>query len=130
MSQWKYGNFEAEVDFTDADFLDTLEVAKQRMDEQIKNVPKVGKVTDIIRAQIACFDAFFDELFGLGAGEQIRDGRMSLEVSLSSVEAMYKFYQEEDKRTGDVFSKYNVKNNGNRQQQRYDKYKGKNNNHR
>ena len=31
MSLWKFGNFEAEVDFTDADFLDVLEEAKAEM---------------------------------------------------------------------------------------------------
>ena len=69
MSLWKFGNFEAEVDFTDADFLDTLDEAKEVMWEQQKAVPVVGKNADIIRAQCACYYAFFDTLFGDGAGE-------------------------------------------------------------
>ena len=42
MSLWKFGNFEAEVDFTDADFLDVLEEAKAEMFEAGKKVPITG----------------------------------------------------------------------------------------
>ena len=63
MSLWKFGNFEAEVDFTDADFLDVLEEAKAEMFEAGKKVPITGKQSDIIRAQCACFYVFFDTLF-------------------------------------------------------------------
>ena len=51
MSLWKFGDFEAEVDFTDADFLDVLEEAKAEMFEAGKKVPITGKQSDIIRAQ-------------------------------------------------------------------------------
>lgn len=64
MSLWKFGDFEAEVDFTDADFLDVLEEAKAEMFEAEQNVPVVGKNSDIIRARCACFYVFFDTLFG------------------------------------------------------------------
>ena len=50
MSLWKFGDFEAEVDFTDADFLDVLEEAKAEMFEAGKKVPITGKQSDIIRA--------------------------------------------------------------------------------
>ena len=62
MSLWKFGDFEAEVDFTDADFLDVLEEAKAEMFEAGKKVPITGKQSDIIRAQCACFYVFFDTL--------------------------------------------------------------------
>ena len=55
MSLWKFGDFETDVDFTDADFLDAIEDAKAAMHEEQKNVPVVGKNSDIIRAQCACF---------------------------------------------------------------------------
>ena len=60
MSLWKFGDFEAEVDFTDADFLDALDEAKAAMHEAEQNVPVVGKNSDIIRAQCSCFYVFFD----------------------------------------------------------------------
>ena len=67
MSLWKFGDFEADVDFTDADFLDAIDEAKAAMHEAEQNVPVVGKNSDIIRAQCACFYVFFDTLFGEGA---------------------------------------------------------------
>ena len=33
MSLWKFGDFEADVDFTDADFLDAIDEAKAAMHE-------------------------------------------------------------------------------------------------
>ena len=57
MSLWKFGDFEADVDFTDADFLDAIDEAKAAMHEAEQNVPVVGKNSDIIRAQCACFYA-------------------------------------------------------------------------
>ena len=43
MSLWKFGDFEADVDFTDADFLDAIDEAKAAMHEAEQNVPVVGK---------------------------------------------------------------------------------------
>ena len=43
MSLWKFGDFEADVDFTDADFLDAIDKAKAAMHEAEQNVPVVGK---------------------------------------------------------------------------------------
>ena len=78
MSLWKFGDFETDVDFTDADFLDAIEDAKAAMHEEQKNVPVVGKNSDIIRAQCACFYVFFDTLFGEGAGEGFCVGKTAL----------------------------------------------------
>ena len=68
MSLWKFGDFEADVDFTDADFLDAIDEAKAAMHEAEQNVVR-RRTGDIIRAQCACFYVFFDTLFGEGAGE-------------------------------------------------------------
>ena len=51
MSLFKFGNLEAEIDFTDVLFLENLEDAKQAMKEEVARVPKTGKTADIIRAQ-------------------------------------------------------------------------------
>ena len=40
MSLWKFGDFEADVDFTDADFLDAIDEAKAAMHEAEQNVPE------------------------------------------------------------------------------------------
>lgn len=88
MSLWKFGDFEADVDFTDADFLDVLEEAKAEMFEAGKKVPITGKQSDIIRAQCTCFYVFFDTLFGDGAGERILCGKNSIKLCTEAAESL------------------------------------------
>lgn len=127
MSQWTFGDFEIEVDFTDADFIDRMEEAKNKMDERVKQLPKVGKISDIIRAQVGCFDTFFEEMFGEKCGEKIRSGRMSLEVSIQAAESLSSFWNKEEKRIDTEYSKYQVNNQGNRKQRRDYNKNGKKN---
>ncbi|MEG2428596.1 MAG: DUF6673 family protein [Clostridium sp.] len=131
MSQWKFGDFEVEVDFTDADFIDHMEEAKNQMTEDVKQVPKVGKISDIIRAQVGCFDRFFEKMFREKCGEKIRSGRLSLEVSLQAVDNLTSFWKKEEKRIDTEYSKYQVIDHGNRDQRRnYNKNDKKNYNNR
>ena len=131
MSLYKFGNFEAEVDFTDADFLENLEEAKERLNEAEKKVPKTGRAKDIILQEVAASDAFFDTLFGDGAGYAIRDGRNSIKVCISAMEALNAAEDEDSKEIQQSREKYMVQNHGNRQHRRaYKKndkgtYKGK-----
>ena len=81
MSLWKFGTFEQEIDFTDADFMDALEEAQEQLVIQSKETPKVGKKSDIIRAQVDCFAQFFDHIFGPGTSEKMYEGRVSLELA-------------------------------------------------
>ena len=97
MSLWKFGNFEAEVDFTDADFLDAIDEAKAAMHEAEQNVPVVGKNSDIIRAQCSCFYVFFDTLFGDGAGERILCGKNSIKLCNEAAESLLDFETAEAK---------------------------------
>ena len=110
MSLWKFGNFEAEVDFTDADFLDVLEEAKAEMFEAGKKVPITGKQSDIIRAQCACFYVFFDTLFGDGAGERILCGKNSIKLCTEAAESLLDFETAETKIwTINMISMYQIK---------------------
>lgn len=116
MSRWKFGKFEAEVDFTDADFMDALEEAQEQLVIQSKETPKVGKKSDIIRAQVDCFAQFFDHIFGPGTSEKMYEGRVSLELAIQSAESFSRFGEQEGRRMDDSYSKYYV--NRNRQQRR------------
>ena len=89
MSLWKFNDFEREVDFTDADFLDRLEDAKKNMNDQLRLVPKTGKNSDIIRSQVACYRVFYDTLFGEGAGDAIMGGKTSLNICLEATAVSY-----------------------------------------
>ena len=55
MSLWKFGDFEAEVDFTDADFLDAIDEAKTAMHEAEQNVPVVERIVISSAHSVAVF---------------------------------------------------------------------------
>lgn len=108
MSLWKFGNFEADVDFTDVDFLDTIERAYDILEEDAKSLPVDGRPSAIARAQIECYDRFFENIFGEGVCNQMFDS-MSLERRLDAVEQLAKFREKEDSRFNDRVNGYTVK---------------------
>ena len=127
MSLWRFGNFEAEINFSDADFLDKLDYAKHKLNEQMKHVQKTGKMSDIIRSQCACFYSFFDTLFYEGAANEMYEGKNDLELCVQSADSIFKFQQNEEKRWNQEYGKYNVQSHGNRQQSRDYQKKNKKN---
>ena len=127
MSLWKFGDFEAEVNFTDADFLDRLDLAKEKLEDQLNHVQKTGKMGDIIRSQCACYYTFFDTLFYEGAANEMYGGKNDIELCVLSAESIYELQKKEDERWRQTYGKYNVQNHGNRQQRR--SYQKNNKNH-
>lgn len=122
MSLWKFEDFEAEIDLTDVDVAETLELAHEKMNDEFKKVPADGKTSEIYKAQIRCFTVFFDTIFGDGATEQIMKGKRSLGKCLEAADSFYSFIRAEDEKFGEAYDKYRVQNHGNRQQRRYQKY--------
>lgn len=118
MSLWKFGKFEAEVDFTDADFLEKLDNAKNALDKELKSVPAVGKMSDVVRAQCKCFHTFFDVLFYDGASTEIFGGKHSLDLCIQAAESMSALEKAEKQRFDLSYEKYQVHSHGNRQQRR------------
>ena len=126
MSLFKFGDLEAEIDFTDVDFLEDLEEAKRLMQEEARQVPKTGKTADIIRAQCQCYFHFFDRVIGDGAHEAMFSGRTSLNLCLNATDALLAFENDEAAKMSERYSEYTVKQHGNRQQKRnYNKQRGK-----
>lgn len=127
MSRWRFNNFEAEVDLTDADFYDVLDEAQKQLDEDAKKIPIVGKKSDMLRAQVKCFKNFFDCIFYPGAGDEITEGRNSLELCFKAADSLAEFVNKEDTRIEKDYGKYMPQNNGNRQQRRqYNKQNSRN----
>lgn len=118
MSHWKFGEFETEIDLTDADFLERLEESQNLLNEKCKNVPVVGKNSEIIRKQVECFADFFDSLFGEGTSGKMYGGRCSLDLAIRSAAEFSDFAGSEDKRISTFYEKYSVNTHGNREQRR------------
>lgn len=106
MSLWKYGKFQTEIDFTDADFMERLEVAYENLKKDGETVIKTGKQSEIIKSQVACFEKFFDSVFEDGASEKIMQGRKSVELCIKVSDSLAKFREAEDKRTAAAYTKY------------------------
>lgn len=128
MSLFKFGDLETEIDFTDVDFLENLDEAKKRLQEEARDVPKTGKTADIIRAQCQCYFNFFDSVIEEKAHEKMFQGKTSLRLCLDAVDDLLAYEQSEAKSLNAKYEKYNVQQHGNRQQRRnYNKQKNRKN---
>ena len=119
MSLFKFGDFEAEVDFTDADFLTDLEYAQEKLSEDVAKVPKTGKTAELFRAQCQCYFNFFDYLFGEGTHEAMFQGRTSYALCIEAGEKLSECENTQTKEFFEKYDRYNVQEHGNRQQRRY-----------
>ena len=125
MSLFRFGKLEAEVDFTDANTLDVIDEAYDRLMGDIKTLPVVGKASDIVRAQNTVYDRFFDAILGDGASEKMFVGSASLEKRIDAAESLADFREKEDDRFTGRLDGYQVKKPSvNREQRRnYQKQK-------
>lgn len=106
MSQWKFNDFETEIDFTDADFLEKFENCYQKLLEDSKTVPKVGKTSAIIRYQCEILDAFFDSVFGIGASKKMFGEKKSLDLRMQAADLLYETNNKERNRYNTITNKY------------------------
>lgn len=71
MSLFKFGELEKEIDFTDPDIIDLIEVEDERARNEAKNASPIGKASDRIRALSAIYDRFFDTVIGAGSSTKM-----------------------------------------------------------
>lgn len=114
MSLWKFNDFEADVDFTDVDFMEKFENSYADMKKNIDNTPKTGKVSEIIRAQCDVFDTFFTKVFGKKSIDKMFLGKKSVELRIEACNSLYDFRNLENRRYNSLMCKYKP----NRQQRR------------
>lgn len=80
MSQYKINGVELEIDMEDVDFLEKYEEAFKKMEEEEKDIPKIGKQSDIARKYCKMFYNLFDNIFGEGIGQQVFGGKNNLHI--------------------------------------------------
>lgn len=119
MSQWKFNDFETNVDFTDADFMEKFENAYEEMMKNIDKTPKTGKVSEAIRAQIEVFDKFFAYVFGKDAIKKLFLGKASVEMRIEACNSLYDFRNKENQRYNSMVTKYRPNRQQRRKQERY-----------
>lgn len=106
MSQWKFNDFETNIDFTDADFMERFENGYDEMMKHIDKVPKTGKISEIIRGQCKVFDAFFSDVFGEKSVEKMFLGKTSVEMRIEACNSLYDFKNREQQRFSNMSNKY------------------------
>lgn len=106
MSQWKFNDFETDIDFTDADFMEKFEDCYEKMVEESEKVPKVGKISEITRAQCKVFDDFYDRLFGGGASKAMFLGKSSMDMRVKAANSLFDFRNSEQSRYNSMINKY------------------------
>lgn len=102
MSQWEFNNFETEIDFTDADFMEKFEGCYEKMAEESEKVPKVGKVSEITRAQCKVFDDFYDRLFGNGTSGKMFLGKNSMDMRVKAANSLFDLRNSEQSRYNSI----------------------------
>lgn len=118
MSQWKFNDFETDIDFTDADFMEKFENAYTDMQKNIDHTPKTGKVSEMIRAQCEVFDIFFGKVFGEESVNKMFLGKKSVEMRIDACNSLYDFRNLENNRYSTLMSKYKPNRQQRRQQER------------
>ena len=106
MSQWKFNNFETDIDFADADFMEKFEDSYQKMVEESEKAPKIGRVSEITRAQCKVFDDFYDRLFGDEASTKMFLGKNSMDMRVQAANSLFDFRNSEQSRYNNMVNKY------------------------
>lgn len=88
---WKFNGFEVEFDVTDVDIAEKYEKTFDIMGEKEKQLPKVGKQSELLKAQFEWISETFDLLFGEGSSAKIFNGKKSVALGLEAYESFLAF---------------------------------------
>ncbi len=119
---WRYNNFECDLDFTDADFMERFENAYFNMVNQQKKVPKTGTSSEISRAWCQTFFEFVESVFGSGTKEKMFGNRVSVRLCVEVSEQLYSEYIRQKHEMNEIKNKYIARD---RQRRNKSNYRGK-----
>lgn len=118
MSLWKFGDFEREIDFTDAAFMDRVESAADQLNKEVENLPKDGKESVSIRAQNRVYDNYFNRVFGKGTSNLMFGGSESLAKRIEAASSINEFRLKQADEFSRSMDPYQVRKPVNRAQRR------------
>lgn len=120
---WKINGLELELDLEDADVFEDTIKAFEQMDEDGKNLEKVGSMPDYIRGYCNIHYKLYDRIFGEGTGEKIFNGKKNSRVCDEVYEDFLSFVNEIVKKANERRFKMNNKYMPNRNQSKNKKKK-------
>ena len=117
----KIRDIEVDFDFLDADDVERFEKEARRVKEEceIKNKQEMS-YSEVIREECNIIDRFFDNVFGNGIAEKLFNGKKNLNEHIKAFEDIVKEKIEQQKGLQNTLDRYQP----NREQRRYNKYKG------
>lgn len=118
MSQWKFNDFETDIDFTDEDFIEIVEPAENQLLEDLRNASPVGTNLEILREQREIYDRFFSEVFGEDALEDMFLGKKSVQMRIDAYFSLRELSNNVNGELQKKYSKYMVEAPQNREQRR------------
>ena len=118
----KIRDIEVDFDFLDADDMAKLEEEIKKVIEECKNKEKEElSYSEAIRNECDIIENFFDNVFGEGISEKIFKGKKNLNNHVQAFEDIMNEKIKQQKNFGDTMERYRP----NREQRRYNQYKGK-----
>lgn len=116
---FRYNDFAAEFDFTDADCAEALEKAIAQLGEDEKKLPKTGSASDILKSQCKWLRDFFDRIFGDGSGVKVCGEKNNFRICKDAYVAFLEFVSAQKQDYLDSANEVRVKYGANRAQRRH-----------
>ena len=78
MSLCKINDVELDIDMEDYDFQVKYEKAFDRLEQDEKELQKIGRASEITKAYCEMFNRLFDNIFGEGTSQKLFDGKFNM----------------------------------------------------
>lgn len=95
MKKFTFGDFTAEIDTADADFMERFETESVLAAEEQAKTERTGKRSEVIRKLCACTFAYFERLFGESASRLMFGDTVNLRNCDSALLALYEAVKED-----------------------------------
>ncbi len=115
---WRYNDCEFEFDLTDVDNIELYEKTFAKMQEDVKNMPKDGNRSAIIRAYCRSLRDVFDSLFGAGTSDKLFGSRYNATEITVCYESFLEFVTGQNKALSDLQNRVTSRYSPNRAQRR------------
>ena len=103
----KINDAELDIDFTDADQIDKIEKAADKVRSMINpEKPKEMSMAEFIKGECQIIRDFFDEAFGEGTSEKIFGNRYSLSICVSAFQQIIEAKLAQQDELDKIISKY------------------------
>lgn len=80
MTKFVFGEFSADIDAADADFMELYETETEKLSNDVSEAEKEGTASVVIRNTCRCVFAFFNALFGEGTDRAMFGNRTNARI--------------------------------------------------